>query len=79
MHRLSVDWTACRGHGGCIELLPELLDVDPWGYPLTRDGSREAAVPAGLEPHARRAVGACPRLALRLRAAQQPDRSGTRA
>ncbi len=31
--RLHVDWTACRGRGTCTELLPELLEHDPWGYP----------------------------------------------
>jgi ferredoxin len=64
--RLHIDWTACQGRGLCVELLPELLDRDPWGYPLTRDGSREPVVPATLADHARRAVTHCPRLALRL-------------
>jgi ferredoxin len=64
--RLHVDWTACDGRGLCVELLPELLDRDGWGYPLPRDGSREPAVPDGLAGHARRAVAACPLLALRL-------------
>jgi ferredoxin len=49
-----------------VELLPELLDRDGWGYPLPRDGSREPAVPDGLAGHAGRAVAACPLLALRL-------------
>lgn len=33
-HRLEVDWTACRGHGLCAELLPEHITLDEWGYPL---------------------------------------------
>jgi ferredoxin len=68
--RLRVDWVACDGRGLCVELLPELLDRDEWGYPLARDGTPEPAVPAGLVGHARRAVGACPKLALRLLAAR---------
>lgn len=65
---LQVDWTACDGHGLCTELLPELLDRDPWGYPIARAGpTREVAVPDPLVGHARRAVSQCPRLALRLR------------
>jgi ferredoxin len=54
--RLHVDWTACRGRGVCVELLPEVLDRDPWGYPLTRDGSREPVVAPVLTEHAERAV-----------------------
>jgi len=61
--RLHIDWTACGGRGLCAELLPEVLDLDEWGYPLARDG---LAVPEVLLPHARRAVAQCPRLALHL-------------
>jgi ferredoxin len=64
--RLHVDWTACDGRGLCSELLPELLEPDPWGYPRARDGDREPAVPRALVAHAERAVAACPLLALRL-------------
>jgi ferredoxin len=64
--RLHVDWTACDGRGVCAELLPEVLDVDDWGYPVARDGAREPAVPSTVEPHARAAVRRCPRLALHL-------------
>jgi ferredoxin len=61
--RLHVDWIRCDGHGACVELLPELLEQDEWGYPLPR-GSLE--VPARLQEHASHAVEACPLLALRL-------------
>jgi ferredoxin len=63
---LHIDWTACDGRGTCVELLPEVLDADPWGYPVPRDGSREPVVAPELARHARRAVDHCPRLALRL-------------
>jgi ferredoxin len=59
---LLIDRTACTGHGLCAELLPEVLDLDEWGYPMIPS----RPVPSGLEQHARRAVTACPVLALRL-------------
>lgn len=59
---LRVDPIACDGHGLCAELAPELIELDEWGYPIVGAG----AVPEGLEEHARRAVGACPTLALTL-------------
>jgi ferredoxin len=65
MH-LVVDPIACHGHGQCAELLPERVMLDDWGYPLIDD----TEIPLALEPLARRAVRACPTLALRLRAAQ---------
>ena len=53
---------ACTGHGLCAELLPELVRLDGWGYPIL-DGS---PVPDGLTALARRTVTACPALALKL-------------
>jgi ferredoxin len=60
---LVVDRIRCDGYGMCAELLPELIDLDDWGYPMFR-GS--AAVPDRLLSHARRAVDVCPVVALRL-------------
>jgi len=48
----------------CAELLPELIELDDWGYPIVRPG----AVPDELLDHAVHAVDVCPLLALRLRA-----------
>jgi hypothetical protein len=31
---LRVNPIACSGHGLCAELLPELISLDEWGYPL---------------------------------------------
>ena len=59
---LEVDPIACAGHGLCAELFPERITLDEWGYPIV-DG---APIPRQLESHARRAVAACPTLALRL-------------
>jgi len=60
--RLSVNPIACDAHGLCAELLPELIELDEWGYPVV---SAEP-VPRPLLKHARRAVAACPTLALLL-------------
>jgi ferredoxin len=60
--RLRVDWPRCTGRGLCHELLPEVVDLDDWGYPVT---SREP-VPRELVSEARSAVRLCPQLALRL-------------
>jgi ferredoxin len=62
--RLVVDPIACTGHGACAELFPERIELDDWGYPMLDD----APLADELLPHARRAVAACPTLALRLRA-----------
>lgn len=59
---LRVNPIACDAHGVCADLLPELIALDPWGYPVIAPG----LVPDDLLPHARRAVTACPTLALRL-------------
>ena len=60
--RLRVNPISCTAHGLCAELLPELIALDDWGYPIIAPG----AVPPGLLADARRAVAACPTLALRL-------------
>jgi ferredoxin len=59
---LKVDRIRCDGAGLCAELLPELVVLDDWGYPMIRPG----AIPPHLIDHARRAVDVCPVLALRL-------------
>ncbi len=51
----------------CTELLPGVLARDDWGYPLTRDGSREAVLSRSELRAARAAVTRCPLLALTLR------------
>jgi ferredoxin len=61
---IQIDRIRCDGYGMCAELLPELIELDDWGYPLVRPG----AVPPDLAALARRAVDVCPVLALRVRA-----------
>ena len=60
--QLRVNPIDCSGHGLCAELLPELIRLDEWSYPLLHPGP----VPARLERQARRAVTDCPALALAL-------------
>ena len=62
MTTVAVDWTRCDGHGLCELLLPERVRLDEWGYPMLTS----TWVPPELLEHARRAVAACPALALRL-------------
>jgi ferredoxin len=59
--KLELNPIACTGHQLCADLLPEVIEVDEWGYPILTGN-----VPRQLEGHARRAVKACPTLALRL-------------
>jgi ferredoxin len=60
--RLRVNPIACEAHGLCAELLPELIRLDDWGYPIIE----QPEVPNELLGLARRAVDACPTLALLL-------------
>ena len=65
---LRVNPIRCDGHGLCAELFPERISLDEWGYPIID----AKPISPGLDAHARRAVDACPVLALRLeRAAKQ--------
>jgi ferredoxin len=70
---LKVNPVQCTGHGVCAELLPEMISLDEWGYPLVDP----RPVPPALDREARRAVAACPVLALKLIRSEQPVRSGS--
>lgn len=58
---LRVDWPACQGRGVCAEVLPELVTLDEWGYPIIR-----GEVDEDLLDLARQAAQDCPHRALRL-------------
>ena len=58
--RLRINPIACDAHGLCVELLPELIRLDDWGYPILE----QPDVPSQLLDLAGRAVDACPTLAL---------------
>lgn len=60
--RLVVDWTLCKGHGLCVDLLPDVVRLDADGYPA----QAVMPVPGRLRPKALRAVRRCPALALRI-------------
>jgi ferredoxin len=60
--KLAIDWTRCDGHGLCAALLPGRIERDEWGFPALR----HTAVTPDDVPDARRAVAACPALALYL-------------
>jgi len=66
--RLTIDRIKCDGHGLCAELLPELIRLDDWGYPIIAS----APIPERLAPLAQRAVATCPVLALALRRESRP-------
>ncbi len=70
-----IDRTSCDGHGLCAELLPELITLDDWGYPIIASGP----VPGHLLDHSRRAVAGCPVLALALRQRSTRTSSSTRS
>jgi ferredoxin len=65
--RIRVDPIACTGHGICAELLPDLIRLDDWGYPIIED----VPVDPRDDPDIRRAITACPALALRLEAVRR--------
>jgi NADH:ubiquinone oxidoreductase subunit F (NADH-binding)/ferredoxin len=60
--KLIIDWTLCQGHVLCTDLVPELLQIGPDGYP----DQAITPVPARLRQDALRAVRRCPALAMRL-------------
>jgi len=61
--QIFVNPIACDGHGICAELLPELIELDEWGFPIIM--SKE--IPPSLLEHARRAERLCPTLAVIIR------------
>jgi ferredoxin len=65
--RLRVDWILCDGYGLCGDLLPDLIDLDDWRYPILRP----VPVDRSLMHDAQRAVDCCPMKALSLETAQR--------
>jgi len=60
--RVCVNPVVCAGHGVCAELFPERIKLDDWGYPIVDP----SPITPELREHARRAIDACPTLALML-------------
>lgn len=57
---LRVDPIACDGVGICCHLVPELITMDSWGYPIVDARSLNGR----LLRKAKSAIGACPKQAL---------------
>ena len=57
---LRVDPIACEGCGLCAELLPEMVTLDDWGYPIISPQE----VPKELVDEVKEVVRTCPKLAL---------------
>lgn len=60
--QIVIDPVLCDAYGYCAELLPEMISVDEWGYPIVDGGP----IPIELVGVARRAVRDCPRQAIAL-------------
>jgi ferredoxin len=60
--RIRVNPIACEAYGYCAELLPELVTLDEWGYPVVEGGP----VSDDLVRLAERAAKDCPRRAFLL-------------
>lgn len=65
--KMHVNMIECDGHGLCAELVPELIGLDEWGYPVISPDP----VPRHLTRLAKRAVTLCPMLALKLESASR--------
>jgi ferredoxin len=70
--RLRVDWILCDGYGLCGDMLPEVIDLDEWRYPILRPGPVDSA----LLHDAQRAVDCCPMKALILEPVPAERRAG---
>jgi ferredoxin len=61
--RLRVNPILCTGFGYCAEIVPELIALDDWGFPIVNSQPIESN---DLLHLARRAVATCPQVALLL-------------
>lgn len=60
--RLRVDWILCDGYGLCGDLLPGLIGLDDWQYPIVPPGPLDRRHLGDVQ----RAVDCCPMKALML-------------
>ncbi|NLU65640.1 ferredoxin [Rhodococcus sp. HNM0563] len=58
--KVHVDDDACRGHGVCLALCPDVFDLSDGGYAVTL----VSEVPAEHEDKVREAVASCPERAI---------------
>lgn len=66
---IAIDRIRCDGRGVCAELVPELISLDDWGYPIVT----ATAVPVGMTRRVGAAVDLCPVLALRMKRVARPQ------
>ncbi len=62
--RLRVNPVLCNGYAYCAEIVPELIGLDDWGFPIVNERPIDDDRLLHL---AERAVTTCPRVALLLR------------
>ncbi|HEU5028368.1 MAG TPA: ferredoxin [Spirillospora sp.] len=60
--RVAIDWSRCDGHGLCAYLVPELIQLDRYGFPVVLGSD----IPSWMERDVQKAVAMCPALALRV-------------
>ena len=58
--RLRVDWILCDGYGLCGDLVPDIIELDEWRYPILSPRT----VPQARLDDVQRAVDCCPMKAL---------------
>lgn len=63
---IVLDPTLCSAHGMCADVMPEVFELDEWGYPVLVSGGLRTPVPDELVWAAKRAVRSCPVRALSL-------------
>jgi ferredoxin len=59
---LTVDWVKCDGYGLCGDLLPDLIGLDEWRYPILPRGPINGERRHDIQ----RAIDCCPVKALKL-------------
>ena len=74
--RLRVNPILCTGFGYCAEIVPELISLDDWGFPMVNSKDIEDN---DVLHHARRAVATCPQVALILEERARAQRDGDTA
>lgn len=62
--QLRVDMIRCNGHGLCALFVPEVVELDMWGFPVIADRAIDSP---RLRAKTGRAIRACPRQALHLK------------
>jgi ferredoxin len=68
--RLRVNPIRCDGARYCAEIVPELVGLDEWGYPIVSSAPIDDP---RLLRMAERAVSECPRVALQLARVRDRD------